>query len=212
MKRLLPLLVTALLVSCGQEPAPVDTTTETEAATEAPTYEILVDRFADVEVLRYEVPGFDELSLKQKKLVYYLSQAALVGRDILYDQNYEHNLRIRKLLAAVVGSYSGDRGGEPYQKLLDYAKRVWYAHGIHHPASNDKMLPGFTSQDLANLVSMSDASELPLDDGQTVDELLALLDGPIFDPDVASKKVTLGIEYGSIQQRKEFRTAKIVST
>lgn len=191
MKRLLPLLVTALLVSCGQEPAPVDTTTETEAATEAPTYEILVDRFADVEVLRYEVPGFDELSLKQKKLVYYLSQAALVGRDILYDQNYEHNLRIRKLLATVVGSYSGNRGGEPYQKLLEYTKRVWYAHGIHHLASNDKMLPGFTSQDLANLVSMSDASELPLDDGQTVDELLALLDGPIFDPDVASKKVTL---------------------
>lgn len=191
MKRLLPLLATALLVSCGQEPAPVDTTTETEAATEAPTYEISVDRFADVEILRYEVPGFDELSLKQKKLVYYLSQAALVGRDILYDQNYEHNLRIRKLLAAVVGSYSGDRGGEPYQKLLDYTKRVWYAHGIHHPASNDKMLPGFTLQDLANLVSMSDASELPLDDGQTVDELLALLDGPIFDPDVASKKVTL---------------------
>jgi dipeptidyl-peptidase-3 len=70
MKRLLPLFATALLVNCGQEPAPVDTTTETEAATEAPTYEILVDRFADVEVLRYEVPGFDELSLKQKKLVY----------------------------------------------------------------------------------------------------------------------------------------------
>ena len=191
MKRLLALLATALLVGCGQEPAPVDTTIETEAATETPTYEILVDRFADVEVLRYEVPGFDELSLKQKKLVYYLSQAALVGRDIIYDQNYEHNLRIRKLLAAVVGSYSGDRGSEPYRKLLDYTKRVWYAHGIHHPASNDKMLPDFTSKDLANLVSMSDASELPLDDGQTVDELLAQLEGPIFDPDVATKKVTL---------------------
>jgi len=184
-------LATALLVGCGQEPAPVDTTTETEAANEAPTYEISVDRFGDFEVLRYEVPGFDELSLKQKKLVYYLSQAALAGRDIIYDQNYEHNLRIRKMLAAVVGSYSGDRGGEPYQKLLDYTKRVWYAHGIHHPSSNDKMLPDFTSQELANLVSMSDASELPLDDGQTVDELLAMLEGPIFDPDVAAKKVTL---------------------
>jgi dipeptidyl-peptidase-3 len=191
MKRFLPLLATALLVGCGQEPAPVDTTTETEAATEAQTYEVLVDRFADVEVLRYEVPGFDELSLKQKKLVYYLSQAALGGRDIIYDQNYEHNLRIRKLLAAVVGSYSGDRGSEPYSKLLDYTKRVWYAHGIHHHASNDKMLPGFTSKDLANLVSMSDASELPLDDGQTVGELLAQLEGPIFDPDIAAKKVTL---------------------
>ena len=184
-------MATALLVGCGQEPAPVDTTTETEAATEAQTYEVLVDRFADVEVLRYEVPGFDELSLKQKKLVYYLSQAALGGRDIIYDQNYEHNLRIRKLLAAVVGSYSGDRGSEPYSKLLDYTKRVWYAHGIHHHASNDKMLPGFTSKDLANLVSMSDASELPLDDGQTVGELLAQLEGPIFDPDIAAKKVTL---------------------
>jgi dipeptidyl-peptidase-3 len=191
MKRFLPLLATALLVGCGQEPAPVDTTTETEAATEAQTYEVLVDRFADVEVMRNEVPGFDELSLKQKKLVYYLSQAALGGRDIIYDQNYEHNLRIRKLLAAVVGSYSGDRGSEPYSKLLDYTKRVWYAHGIHHHASNDKMLPGFTSKDLANLVSMSDASELPLDDGQTVGELLAQLEGPIFDPDIAAKKVTL---------------------
>ena len=94
MKKLLPLLATTLLVSCGQESTPVDTTSESAA----PTYEVLVDRFADVEVLRYEVPGFHELSLKQKKLVYYLSQAALVGRDIIYDQNYEHNLRIRRLL------------------------------------------------------------------------------------------------------------------
>jgi len=180
-----------MLVGCGQDPAPVDTTSDTEAATEAASFEVSVDRFADIEVLRYEVPGFDELSLKQKKLVYFLSEAALAGRDILYDQNYEHNLRIRKLLAAVVGTYSGDRDGEPYQKLLEYSKQVWYSHGIHHHASNDKMLPRFSSQDLATLVSMSDASELPLDDGQTVDELLAMLDGPIFDPDVASKKVTL---------------------
>ena len=187
MKKLLPLLATTLLVSCGQESAPVDTITETEA----PTYEVFVDRFADVEVLRYEVPGFNDLSLKQKKLVYYLSQAALVGRDIIYDQNYKHNLRIRKLLTAVVGSYSGDRGSEPYLKLLDYTKRVWYAHGIHHHASTDKMLPGFTPKDLADLVANSDASKLPLDDGQTVDELLAQLEGPIFDPDVAAKKVTL---------------------
>ena len=152
---------------------------------------VSVDRFADVEVLRYEVPGFNALSLREKKLAYYLSQAALAGRDIIYDQNYEHNLRIRKLLAAIVGTYSGDRDSEDFRKLVDYAKRVWFAHGIHHHASNDKMLPEFTPEALIALVAKSDASKLPLDEGQTRGELLDLLRPVMFDPDVAAKKVTL---------------------
>jgi len=191
MKKLLAVSVALLLVACSQEPVPVEMVAEPKAAAELPAFDVRVDRFADVEVLRYDVPLFDELSLKEKKLVYYLSMAALVGHDIIYDQNYEHNLRIRKLLAAVVGTYSGDREGEDYEKFLNYAKRVWYANGIHHFASNDKMLPEFTPGVLAHLVSMSDASELPLDEGQTVEELLAMLQAPIFDPDTAAKKVTL---------------------
>jgi dipeptidyl-peptidase-3 len=176
--------VALLLVACSPSQAPTDTT-------ETPEFDVHVDRFGDIEVLRYQVPGFDELPLQQKKLAYYLSQAALAGRDILYDQNYRHNLRIRKLLAAIVRSYSGDRSGETYGKLLDYAKHVWYAHGIHHHYSMDKMLPEFTPEELAAMVSKSDASLLPLDDGQTVDELLEMLEAPIFDPDTAPKKVTL---------------------
>jgi dipeptidyl-peptidase-3 len=176
--------VALLLAACNPSQAPTDTTETAE-------FDVHVDRFGDIEVLRYQVPGFDELPLQQKKLAYYLSQAALAGRDILYDQNYRHNLRIRKLLAAIVRSYSGDRSGETYGKLLDYAKHVWYAHGIHHHYSMDKMLPEFTPEELAAMVSKSDASLLPLDDGQTVDELLEMLEAPIFDPDTAPKKVTL---------------------
>ena len=187
-----------LLTACDQDRAPAATPdkppqSEVSQPTPAPvqTTQVEVDRFADIQILTYEVPGFDELSLQEKKLVYYLSQAALAGRDIIYDQNYEHNLRIRKLLSAVVSSYSGDRDSENYTKLLEYAKRVWFANGIHHHASSDKMLPGFTPEALAEMVGQSDESQLPLEEGQTSEELLAILHDPIFDPDTAAKKVNL---------------------
>ena len=191
MHRFIAISTTLLLAACGQEQAPVDATDADDDHAVTPEFEIQADRFADVQVLRYLVPGFDELSLQEKKLVYYLSQAALSGRDIIYDQNYQHNLRIRKLLSAVVGTYSGDRTGENFIKLLEYAKRLWFANGIHHHYSMDKMLPDFTADELAAMVNRSEASELPLDDGQTVEELLALLEAPIFDPDTGAKKVSL---------------------
>ena len=191
MQRFTAISVAFMLAACSQSEAPVDTTEAHDQAAQDVDFDVHVDRFADVEVLRYEVPGFDELSLQEKKLAYYLSQAALAGRDIIYDQNYEHNLRIRKLLTAVVTSYSGDRDSESFAKLLEYAKRVWYAHGIHHHYSMDKMLPDFTADELAAMVAKSDPSKLPLDERQTVEELLAMLQAPIFDPDTAPKKVTL---------------------
>jgi dipeptidyl-peptidase-3 len=208
MKTFIAASTALLLIACGQEKVPVDTTIAADEDAVAPEFEvdatvaadedavasefeIQADRFADVQVLRYQVPGFDDLSLKEKKLAYFLSQAALSGRDIIYDQNYRHNLRIRKVLSAVVGTYSGDRNGEDFTKLLEYAKRVWFANGIHHHYSMDKMLPDFTPSELAAMVDRSDASELPLDDGQTVEELLALLEAPIFDPDTAAKRVNL---------------------
>ena len=184
------------LSACGkvQETAETagapDAARATETAPEQP-FDVSVDRFADVEVLRYEVPGFDELSLREKKLAYYLSQAALAGRDIIYDQNYKHNLRIRKLLAAIVSTYSGDRDSDDFGKLVEYAKRVWFAHGIHHHYSMDKMLPEFTPEALIAMVEKSDESKLPLDEGQTRGELLEMLRPVMFDPDVAPKKVTL---------------------
>ncbi len=183
-----------VLGACSKDQAPVETTSGPDAAEDAAPeqpFEVSVDRFADVEVLRYEVPGFDELSLREKKLAYYLSQAALAGRDIIYDQNYEHNLRIRKLLSAIISTYSGDRDAEDFRKLVEYAKRVWFAHGIHHHYSMDKMLPEFTPEALIAMVAKSDASKLPLDEGQTRGELLDMLRPVMFDPDVAAKKVTL---------------------
>jgi dipeptidyl-peptidase-3 len=189
MKKTAAISAALLVVACAQKQVPIDATAE---------FDIQVDRFADVQVLRYLVPGFDELSLKEKKLAYYLSQAALSGRDIIYDQNYRHNLRIRKLLSAVVGTYTGDRNGGDFTGLLEYAKRVWFANGIHHHYSMDKMLPDFTPGELASMVSRSDASELPLDDGQTVEELLALLEAPIFDPDTDAKKVNLDPELDQV--------------
>jgi dipeptidyl-peptidase-3 len=190
--------VAFLLSACGQDQAPVEAADDHDAAALTHEFNVHVDRFADVEVLRYEVPGFDELSLQEKKLAYYLSQAALAGRDIIYDQNYEHNLRIRKMLTAVVETYSGDRNSEAYGKLLEYAKRVWYAHGIHHHYSMDKMLPDFTPDELEEMVWQSDPARLPLDELQTVAELLAMLRDPVFDPDTAPKKVTLDPEVDQV--------------
>ena len=190
-----------LLVACGQDQAPVaapDHSAQKSAASQPapaavpePATPAEVDRFADIQVLAFEVPGFDELSLQEKKLAYYLSQAALAGRDIFYDQNYQHNLRIRKLLSTIVSSYSGDRDSENYTKLLEYAKRFWFANGIHHHASSDKMLPGFTPEALAEMVGQSDESQLPLEEGQTTEDFLAFLHDPVFDPDTAAKKVNL---------------------
>ena len=198
MHRFIAVSAALLLAACGQEQAPIDVTDAANDPTTSPEFQVHVDRFADVEVLRYEVPGFDELPVQEKKLAYYLSQAALSGRDIIYDQNYEHNLRIRKLLSAIVGTYSGDRNGEDFAGLLEYAKRVWYANGIHHHYSTDKMLPDFTPAELAAMVDQSDSSELPLDEGQTVEELLTLLQAPIFDPDTAAKKVSLDPEVDQV--------------
>jgi len=201
-KILIAAIAAFLLTACGQDQAPatsVDTQDQapvvvTEAVVEAvPETEDTsqVDRFADIQILKYEVPGFEELSLQEKKLAYYLSQAALAGRDIFYDQNYQYNLAIRKLLSAVVSSYQGDRSSAEYAALLEYAKQVWFANGIHHHYSQAKMLPDFSPQVLAEMVANSDESLLPLAPGQTVDDLLAQLQAPIFDPDTAAKKVVL---------------------
>ena len=194
MYRILAIFMMLVLAACGKDQPPAEAPTTPAAtvdtAAEQP-FDVNVDRFADVELLRYEVPGFAELSLQEKKLAYYLSRAALAGRDIIYDQNYEHNLRIRKLLSAIIGSYSGDREAEDFRKLVEYAKRIWFAHGIHHHYSMDKMLPEFSPEALIAMVAKSDESKLPLDEGQTRGELLDMLRPVMFDPDVAAKKVTL---------------------
>lgn len=119
---------------------------------EAGTFNFKADRFADIEVLKYQIPQWDKLTLKEKELVYYLSQAGLAGRDIFWDQNYKYNLQIRKALENIYQNYKGDRNSEDWKKFETYVKRVWFSSGIHHHYSNDKIKSGFTADYFAMLL------------------------------------------------------------
>ena len=152
-------------------------------------FEYTVDRFADLQLLRYRVNGFDDLSLRQKTLVYYLSEAALEGRDILFDQNGKYNLRIRRLLEAVYTGYQGDRATDGFRALEVYLKRVWFSNGIHHHYACDKFVPGFSETYLRELVDSVDVSCLPLEEGETVEAMCGKLFPVIFDPSVMPKRV-----------------------
>lgn len=148
-----------------------------------------VDRFSDLQILRYKVPDFENLSLRQKELVYYLSEAALHGRDILYDQNGKYNLKIRKILEAVYLSYNGDKECDDYKELEVYLKRVWFSNGIHHHYSTDKFLPGFSADFLKREILKLNMFQLPLDDGETVEHLCEVILPVIFDAGVMPKRV-----------------------
>ena len=148
-----------------------------------------VDRFADIEVLRYEVPEFNTLSLQQKKMLYYLSQAAQAGRDIIWDQNGEYNLQIRKLLENVYSNFNGDKESKDYKAFEKYLKQVWFGNGIYHHYSTDKFTPEFSQEFLEAQINALPTDKLPLKEGQTVEEMKASLYPVIFDPTVLAKRV-----------------------
>ncbi len=173
----------AALASGCRKPRP-------EPAATAPEFAWQVDRFADLQVLRYQVPGFESLSASQKALVYYLSEAALSGRDIFFDQNYRHNIRIRKTLDAIVRGYKGDRQDPRWAEFMTYVKRVWFSCGIHHHYSTDKIVPGFDADYFAALVKGTEGESFPLAAGQSLDDFLAFLRPILFDPTVDAKKVS----------------------
>lgn len=164
-------------------------TSETQKTPDIDSFNFSVDKFADIEILRYRVPDFENLTQKQKELVYYLSQAALEGRDIIYDQNNKYNLTIRRTLEAAYESFDGDRNSDEFNKFTTYLKRVWMANGIHHHYSEDKFVPEFSRTFFAEIVQKTDSSKLPLQLGETVGELIEQLTPIIFDPKVFPKKV-----------------------
>ncbi len=131
--------VAVILASCTAEPKKETVKVETE-------FNYSVEQFADVKVLRYKIPGFEELTLKEKELVYYLTQAGLSGRDIMWDQNYRYNLSIRKALENINQNYTGDRESDEFKSFKTFLKRVWFSNGIHHHYSNDKLKPAFTKE------------------------------------------------------------------
>ena len=148
-----------------------------------------VDRFADIEVLRYQVPGFESLSLQQKKLVYYLTEAALQGRDILFDQNGKYNLAIRTTLEEIYTRYKGDKNSKDFKGLEKYLKQVWFANGIHHHYSMDKFVPEFSKEFFAQQVKKVGKKHLPLAKKQSVNDFIAEISPVIFDPTVMAKRV-----------------------
>lgn len=147
-----------------------------------------VDQFADLEILRYRVPDFESLSLKQKQLVYYLTEAALRGRDILFDQNCKHNLCIRRTLEAVYENYEGDKESEDFKKLELYLKRVWFSNGIHHHYGEDKFLPEFSQEFFTQAVKSIDSEKLPLWNNESVDDMLARIEPVMFRTDTLMKR------------------------
>jgi dipeptidyl-peptidase-3 len=153
-------------------------------------FEVECDRFADLQILRYQIPGFEELTPQQKELAYYLSEAANAGRDIIYDQKYKHNLAIRKMLEAAIVNYTGDRSNEDWKALETYAKRVFFSNGIHHHYSNAKFIPTCSSDYYFGVLSQIDATKLPLN-GKSFDEFKAFYSPIIFDSKLDAKIVNL---------------------
>ncbi len=147
LKHTLVFFMTALLlISCSKDNTPKEK-----------KFDYLAEQFADVKILRYQVPGFDNLSLKQKELVYYLTQAGLSGRDIMYDQNYRYNLKIRRALERVYKNYNGDKSTQDWKNFETYLKRIWFSNGIHHHYSNAKFKPGFSPEYLTSILKKSHA-------------------------------------------------------
>ena len=153
-------------------------------------FKVQVDRFSDIEILRYEVPGFEDLSLQQKKFIYYLSEAALSGRDIIYDQNYKYNLTVRSTLNNIVQNFNDNKSSKQWAQFIEYAKRVWFSNGIHHHYSTLKILPGFDQSYLTKLVEKIDKG-FPLNDGENIDGFLKRIIPIIFDPIIDAKRVNL---------------------
>jgi Peptidase family M49. len=153
------------------------------------TFNYKVDSFADIEILRYQVSDFETLSLQQKELVYYLTQAALEGRDILFDQNGKHNLSVRRTLEAIYQNYTGDRNSADFQNLTLYLKQVWMGNGIHHHYSSDKFTPLFSQEFFAKAVEDISPEKLPLETGETVAQLIEKLTPVIFDKTLYAKRV-----------------------
>ena len=179
-KQLIACAAFALLTACSGS----KTTTA-----EADKFDYTVEQFADLQILRYRVPGFENLSLQQKELVYYLTEAALQGRDILFDQNGKYNLRIRRTLEAVYTGYKGDKNTPDFKAMEVYLKRVWFSNGIHHHYGSEKFVPGFAPEFFKEAVLSVDASTLPLAEGQTAEQLCDELSPVIFDPIVMPERV-----------------------
>ncbi|MBE9483928.1 MAG: dihydrofolate reductase, partial [Bacteroidetes bacterium] len=138
MKKIIILIIVIMSISIYS----CDQAKEKETTGEKSDFQFLTEQFADLKIMRYQIPGFEELSLDQKKLIYYLGEAALAGRDIIFDQNFKYNLAVRRTLEEISKNFAGDRQTQEWSEFNVYLKRVWFSNGIHHHYSTDKFMPG----------------------------------------------------------------------
>lgn len=176
------LLLLAFAMGC----TPAEKEANDEAASQE-EFQYQTEQFADLKIIRYKIPGFDRLTTSQKTLVYYLTQAGLEGRDIMYDMNYRHNLAIRKALENVIKTYEGDKEAESWKQFEVYLKRIWFSNGIHHHYSTAKIMPDFSKEYLQEVLA------------DTHTELAADIVDIMFDPEVDNKKVNLNPELGLVK-------------
>ena len=189
MKKVIYMLTTIFLFAACNEGIKTDKETIADDI-DYTTFEYKVDRFADIEILRYPVSGFNSLSLQQKELIYYLSQAALEGRDILWDQHNRYNLTIRRVCEGLYENYMGDKSTDDWKNFETYLKQIWMANGIHHHYSEDKIMPNFSKEYFTSIVKSVDPGRMPFRDGMAADETLKDILPVMFDPTVMPKRMS----------------------
>ena len=180
-------LATVLLISCN----PKSKTSESEAVTYDASFVVEAEAFADLQILRYEVPGFNQLTLQQKQLAYYLYEAALSGRDIIYDQKSKYGLLVRKTIESVYENYKGDKNDTSWKQFEAYCGRVWFSNGNYHHYSNEKFIPACTYDYFKNLVSTTPSNALPLNEGENIEAFTKRIQPIIFDASFMPKCVDL---------------------
>ncbi|MBA4139406.1 MAG: dihydrofolate reductase [Segetibacter sp.] len=195
------LLFPALIIASGSSPVyaqtastnkkPSKAATLPKTAQPAKTFDVEAEAFADIQVLRYQVPGFDQLPLKQKQLAYYLSEAALAGRDIIYDQKSKYGLMLRKTLETAYTTYKGNKTTSDWKKFEEYCGRFWFSNGNHHHYANEKFIPACSYEYFASVIKKSDAKKLPLEQGETVEAFLTRIQPLVYDLSVEPKLVDL---------------------
>jgi dipeptidyl-peptidase-3 len=197
-KMIFPILISMAIISCNNNGSSTTTTNTdsiridtTKEATYDTSFNVSAQSFADIKVLRYQVPGFDQLPLQQKQLAYYLSEAALSGRDIFYDQKSKYGIMLRKTLENMYGTYSGDKTADDWKKFEEYCGRFWFSYGNHHHYSNEKFFPACSPDYFLKVAKASDSTQFPKDTNENLGAFLNRIKSIIFDPKIEPKLVDL---------------------
>ncbi len=192
-------LVAIMSVSCNTKSGkPGASSNDSTTATYDPNFVTEAESFADLQVLRYQVPGFNELSLQQKQLAYYLYEAAQSGRDIIYDQRSKYGLMLRKTLETAYGTYKGDTTAADWKKFAEYCGRFWFSNGFHHHYGNEKFVPACSFEYFSSVIKNSDTASLPKEAGETVGAFLSRIKPLVYDLKVEPKLVDLSPDIDNV--------------